>query len=443
MNMEITIRVLQLILSLTILVLVHEFGHFLAARLFKTRVEKFYIFFNPWFSLFKFKRGDTEYGLGWLPLGGYVKIAGMIDESMDKEQMKQPPKPDEFRSKKAWQRFIIMIAGVLMNVVLAFMIYIFMLWIYGESYLPNREVNNGVMVDSLLMPIGLQNGDKIYKIDGKDVDDFFQIIPTLVIEKAQSITVIRGNDTLELAVPADVLKNIIKAEKLSLLMPRFPVYVAAIPDTSPNKNAGLQINDKIIGVNDHYFSFYDEFKDELNKHAGDSVVLTVLRKNEIVRISASVSKDGKLGIIIDTDISRFYRFEKRNYTFLAAIPAGIAKTFRGISNYWKQLKLIFSKEVKGYENVGGFITIGKIFPGQWDWYAFWQLTAFLSLALAILNILPIPALDGGHVLFLLIEIITGRKPSDKVLEIAQYVGFIILIFLLLYANINDVVKLFR
>ncbi|MCX7696332.1 MAG: RIP metalloprotease RseP [Bacteroidales bacterium] len=441
--MEITIRILQLILSLTILVLVHELGHYLAARLFKTRVEKFYIFFNPWFSLFKFRRGETEYGLGWLPLGGYVKIAGMIDESMDKEQMKQPPKPDEFRSKKAWQRFIIMIAGVLMNVMLAFLIYIFMLWIYGESYLPNREVKNGVMVDSLLMSTGLQNGDRIYLIENKEVEDFFQIIPTLVIEKAQSITVIRGNDTIKLPISPDILKNIIKAEKISLLMPRFPVFVAAIPDTSPNKNSGLLVNDKIIGVNHRFISFYDEFKDELHKHAGDSVILTVLRKNEVLHIPAFVNSSGKLGIIVDTDLSKFYRFEKREYSFFEAIPAGIAKTFKGISNYWKQLKLIFSKEIKGYENVGGFITIGKIFPGQWDWFSFWQLTAFLSLALAILNILPIPALDGGHVLFLLVEMITGRKPSDKVLEIAQYVGFIILIFLLLYANINDVVKLFR
>jgi len=441
--MEILIRVVQFFLSLTILVLVHEFGHFIAARLFKTRVEKFYIFFNPWFSLFKFKKGDTEYGLGWLPLGGYVKIAGMIDESMDKEQMKQPPKPDEFRSKKAWQRFIITVAGVTMNVILAFIIYIGLLWSFGEAYLPNSEVKNGVMVDTLMMEAGLQNGDKILMVNGEEIRDFFQIVPTILIEKAQSITVLRGNDTLQLLIYSTLIRKIIKSKRTDLILPRFPVYIAGIPDSSINKTAGFQVNDKIIAVNDKYISFYDEFKEELKKYAGDSVVIKVLRQGKIVDIPVQVRKDGKLGVFIDTNLARFYKFEKKHYNFWTAIPAGIKKTFRGISNYWKQLKLVFNKDVKGYEDVGGFITIGKIFPGTWDWYAFWQLTAFLSIALAILNIIPIPGLDGGHVLFLFIEIITGRKPSDKVMEIAQYIGFIILLFLLIYANMNDIIKLFE
>ena len=441
--MEIFIKISQLLLSLSILVLLHEFGHFIAARIFKTRVEKFYLFFNPWFSIFKFKKGDTEYGLGWLPLGGYVKIAGMIDESMDKEQMKQEPKPDEFRSKKAWQRRIIMIGGVTVNVILAIFIYIIMLWTWGEKYLPNESVKDGISVDSLAMETGLQNGDKIIQINDVIIEDFFDIVPSILLEKAETITVERNGQNEILTVPSGFIKKLIDSERSNMILPRIPLFIDSIPPTSINYDAGLLKGDQIIGLNDTLFSFHDEFKSIAQEYKSKEVNIVLLRNQDTMYIPVQINAEGLMEVMPLSDLNELFGIATHEYNFIQAIPAGTKKAFSTIKDYFKQFKLIFSKDVRGYENVGGFISIGNIFPGVWDWHSFWSLTAFLSIMLAILNILPIPALDGGHVVFLLIEIISGKKPSDKFMEIAQYIGFFLLLALLIFANGNDIIKLFR
>lgn len=440
--MEVFIKIAQLLLSLSILVIVHEFGHYITARMFKTRVEKFYLFFDPWFSLFKFKKGDTEYGIGWLPLGGYVKIAGMIDESMDKEQMKQPPQPWEFRSKKAWQRFIIMIAGVVMNVILAMVIYIAMLAAWGEKYLPNSEVKDGIAVDSLGMQAGLRTGDKVLKVDDIVIEDFFDILPNLLLENAKTITVSRNDTIKNLDIPSDFVKKLINSERANVIMPRIPMIIDSIVPNSLNAASELRKGDEVIGINDKPIKFNDEFKAEALNYKGQEVDIKVIRQGDTLSFPVKINQNGLLETYILADLSRFFNIATKNYSFWEAIPAGINKAGTKISEYWKQLKLMFNRDVRAYENVGGFITMGKIFPGVWDWQSFWNLTAFLSLMLAVLNILPIPALDGGHVLFLLIEMITGRKVSQKVLEIAQYIGLIILFIILIWANLNDVIKLF-
>ncbi|NLL28249.1 MAG: RIP metalloprotease RseP [Bacteroidales bacterium] len=440
--MEVLIKIAQLLLSLSILVIVHEFGHYITARMFKTRVEKFYLFFDPWFSLFKFKKGDTEYGIGWLPLGGYVKIAGMIDESMDKEQMKQPPQPWEFRSKKAWQRFIIMVAGVVMNVILAMVIYIAMLAAWGERYLPNSEVKDGIAVDSLAMEAGLRSGDKVLKVDDIVIEDFFDILPNLLLENAKTMTVLRNDTIKNLDIPSDFVKKLINSERANVIMPRIPMIIDSILPNSLNAASELRKGDEVIEINDKPIKFNDEFKSEASNYKGQEVPIKVIRQGDTLSFPVKINQNGLLETYILADLSRFFNIATKNYSFWEAIPAGINKAGTKISEYWKQLKLMFNKDVRAYENVGGFITMGKIFPGVWDWQSFWNLTAFLSLMLAVLNILPIPALDGGHVLFLLIEMITGRKVSQKVLEIAQYIGLLILFIILIWANLNDVIKLF-
>ncbi|HBG71776.1 MAG: RIP metalloprotease RseP [Bacteroidetes bacterium GWF2_43_63] len=440
--MEIFIKIVQLLLSLSILVILHEFGHFITARMFGTRVEKFYLFFDPWFSLFKFKRGDTEYGIGWLPLGGYVKISGMIDESMDKEQMKQPAQPWEFRSKKAWQRFIIMVAGVMMNVILAILIYIIMLAAWGEKYLPNAELKDGIAVDSLAMQTGLRTGDKIMKVDNIVIEDFFDIVPNMLLENAKTLTVVRNDTEKVLDIPSDFLKKMIDSERANMIMPRMPMIIDSIVPGSVNAASKINKGDRVIGVNGKLIHYHDEFKAEVEKYKNQEITLRVLRGTEDLTYPVKVNDKGQLEVMIVTDLNRFFNIATHDYTFWEAIPAGFSKAGTKISEYWKQLKLMFNRDVRAYENVGGFITMGKIFPGVWDWQAFWNLTAFLSLMLAVLNILPIPALDGGHVMFVLIEMITGRKPSEKVLEIAQYIGFGLLLTLLVWANLNDILKLF-
>jgi len=440
--MEILIKAAQLILSLSILVIFHEFGHYIAARIFKTRVEKFYLFFDPWFSLFKFKRGDTEYGVGWLPLGGYVKISGMIDESMDKEAMKLPPQPWEFRSKPAWQRLIIMLGGVTVNILLAIGIYIVTLAAWGEEYLPTKEVKYGITVDSIGQQLGLINGDKILSVDYEEVEDFFKIPGRIILENAQTIQVEREGQKLDLKVPVGFLSKLIKHQSPDFISVRIPFEVADFAKNSVAPGAGIKVGDKIIGLNEESTPFFDQFRTSLQSKKNQEVTVVVLRGADTARMKVGVPETGILGIAPKPPVE-YFTFKEHHYNIIQAIPAGVKKAYRGVGNYLKQLKLIFSPEVKAYESVGGFITIGKIFPSSWDWEAFWALTAFLSIMLAILNVLPIPALDGGHVLFLFYEIITGRKPSDKFLEYAQIVGMVLLFALLIFANGNDIVKLFR
>ncbi len=439
----ILIKVAQLILSLSILVIIHEFGHFAAAKIFKTKVEKFYLFFNPWFSLFKFNYKGTEYGIGWLPLGGYVKIAGMIDESMDKEQMKLPAQPWEFRAKPAWQRLIIMLGGVFMNVVLAIAIYIGLFMHFGEEYLPTREANKfGISADSVAMEMGFKNGDKIISIDGKYVENFQKIPAEIILNEAHSAKVIRNNDTVDIQFPAGSLSKLI-SQKTPFISVRIPFIAKDFTKNSAAKAAGMEKGDTILGLNGMNLKYFVEFKNELQHHKNQDVTITVKRGNDTLALKVHVPEEGLIGVYPDSDLQNFFKLNKRDYTFAEAIPAGFEQTWRGIGNYLKQLKLLFSPEVKAYESVGGFITIGNIFPAEWHWESFWRLTAFLSIMLAILNVLPIPALDGGHVLFLLYEIITRRKPSDKFLEYAQITGMVLLFALLILANGNDIVKLFR
>ncbi len=441
--MEIVIKIGQFLLSLSILIILHEMGHFFFAKLFKTRVEKFYLFFDPWFSIFKKKIGDTEYGIGWLPLGGYVKISGMIDESMDKEQMKQPPKEYEFRSKPSWQRLLIMLGGVTVNFLFAMAIYITVLYAWGETYLPVSNMKYGIMVDSTAANLGLQNGDKIISVGGKKVENYLSIVHDIVVDEAKTIQVERNGKKREIVLPQNTISTLLKSELP--ILPRMPFYVESFAGKdSAAYGSGLRVQDRIIGINGKETQFFDQFKSEIKNYRDQPVSLTIVRADsDTLNIIVPVSDNSTIGVYPDINLEHYFTLEKRKYSIAASIPAGINKGYNMAASYLKQLKLLFKPETKAYEELGGFIKIGSIFPGVWDWQAFWNLTAFLSLILAIMNILPIPALDGGHVTFLLYEIITGRKPSDKFMETAQIVGMVILLSLLVYANGNDIIGLFK
>lgn len=442
--MEIATKILQLLLSLSILVIVHEFGHFAAAKIFKTRVEKFYLFFNPWFSVFKFTYKGTEYGMGWLPLGGYVKIAGMIDESMDKEAMKEPVQEWEFRAKPAWQRLIIMLGGVIMNVVLAFVIYIGMLTIYGEQYLPTSEVNKyGIATDSLSREFGMQNGDRILSVDGQYIEDFGKIPITIILEEAKTIQIEREGKKINLELPAGSIGKLVKHQSPLFLSVRIPFIVDGFSDKSPANEAGIQIGDTILGINGQIIKYFQDFRDSIQGYKNQDVSIAVIRNTDTLNIALLVPAEGFIGVFPKQQMDAFFQLNQKEFSIVQAIPAGVVKTVDGIGGYLKQLKLLFSPEVKAYESVGGFITIGNIFPAQFHWESFWRLTAFLSIMLGVLNLLPIPALDGGHVAFLFYEIIVRRKPSDKFMEVAQIIGMVILLALMLFANGNDIVKLFK
>lgn len=439
--MEILVKAAQLLLSLSILVILHELGHFFFAKLFNTRVEKFYLFFDPWFSLFKYKKGDTEYGVGWVPLGGYVKISGMIDESMDVEQMKLPAQPYEFRAKPAYQRLLIMLGGVMVNFVLALFIYASILCIWGEEYLPTKNVKYGIMCDSLALNMGLRNGDKVLSVDKKEVENFTHITQDIVLNNAKTIEVLRNDSVVSISIPESLIPALIKSPMF--ITPRFPFIADDFMKDSPAKAAGIKKGDKIVKINNDTIVFFDQCKSILSANKNKTVLVEVIRNEKIECFKIKVTESGLLGIRPKGDLAEFFQLKEIKYSFFASIPAGINKGFSTIGNYLKQFKLIFNRKTKAYESLGGFITIGRIFPGVWDWQSFWSLTAFLSIILAVMNLLPIPALDGGHVLFLLYEMVTGRRPSDKFLEYAQIVGMIFIFALLIYANGNDIVKLFK
>ena len=447
--MDILIKITQFILSLSILVLFHEFGHFLFAKLFKTRVEKFYMFFNPWFSLFKFKKGETEYGIGWLPLGGYVKIAGMIDESMDTAQMKQPVQPWEFRAKPAWQRLLIMLGGVLVNVLLAFAIYIGILFTWGETYLPAKNVTYGVGCDSVVQEMGMQKGDRIVSLDYREVERFSDIIPDILLNYPKTIQVVRNGEEISLDIPDTFVKSLLelssKSYKLSpLLTPRLPVSrvkINAFADYSVAYDAGMREGDEILSVNGKEFQFYDEFTDILAENKGKSVETNVLRNGDTLSFHFTLGNDGMFGINPLLPANMF-ELATRKYGFMEAIPAGIRMGISQLGAYVKQLKLLFAQGGVAYKSVGGMVSIANIFPGVWSWESFWNLTALISIMLAVVNVLPVPALDGGHVLFLLYEVITRRKPGEKFMEHAQIVGMCLIFGLFILATVNDVMKFF-
>lgn len=442
--MTILIKILQFVLSLSILVIIHELGHFTMAKLFKTKVEKFYLFFDPWFSLFHFKKGDTEYGVGWLPLGGYVKIAGMIDESMDKEQMKLPPQPYEFRSKTSGQRLLIMIGGVLFNFILAMLIYVMILFAWGETYLPTSNVKYGIVTDSVGYEMGLRNGDKIESVDNQKIENFLQLTPDIVLNQRKTIQVDRDGQIINIPIPKEVIAKMIKGQgQMDPRTPFSPFVISAFGKESPAREAGIREGDELVGIDSVRFAYYDEFQQYMKENKDRQLILNVSRKGDTINIPVKPNQAGQLGVVRNFSMDQIFELKTIKYGFLESIPAGLHKGFKTVADYLKQFKLLFSKHTKAYESLGGFITIGNIFPGVWDWQSFWNLTAFLSIILAVMNILPIPALDGGHVMFLLFEVITGRKPSDKFLEYAQIAGMVILISLLILANGNDIIRLLR
>ncbi|TRX64597.1 RIP metalloprotease RseP [Carboxylicivirga sp. M1479] len=437
--MEIFIKTVQLLLSLSLLVILHEFGHFFFARLFNTRVEKFYLFFNPWFTLFKYKKGDTEYGVGWLPLGGYVKISGMIDESMDKEAMAQPAQPWEFRAKPAWQRLLIMVGGVVVNFITAFFIYWMVLYTWGEQYIPVSSAKHGLYYHEVAKEIGLQDGDVVLKVDDFTVEESSDIARLILLEDAKSLTVKRGNETFNLSIPEDYDQRMISEEVRGFADVRYPVVVHDLMSGSKADEAGLLTGDSIVSINGESTAFFNEFSAALFNNVEKEIDLGVYRGDELLTLNLTVPKSGKIGFYLVTP-DNYVEIQRHAYGFWEACPKGIAKGVDILVGYVKQLRLIFTKE--GAKQVGGFGAMGKLFPSTWNWYVFWSNTALISMILAFMNILPIPALDGGHVLFLLYEIVTGRKPGDKFMEYAQITGMILLLGLLLFANGNDIFKAF-
>lgn len=435
------IKAAQLILSLSILVIVHEFGHFFFARLFKTRVEKFRLFFDPWVTLWKKKIGGTEYGIGWLPFGGYVKISGMIDESMDRTQMKEAPKPWEFRSKKAYQRLLIMLGGVLFNVIFAVLVYSAILYHWGEQYLPTENVKYGIVCSPEARQIGFADGDKLVSVENEKVLSYNEFMRQIVLDQASSVQVMRNGELVSIDIDKNDLAIILSNRKSPLWSLRVPFEVGDFTNTSSAKKAGLQIGDQLVALNGEDMRFFDQYIAKLSPMKNTEIVVSVLRDGEKRNFQVMLDNNGKLGVFAQNPLT-FLEYETLTYSFIEAVPAGIHRGVETMKDYIKQFKLIFIPETKAYESLGGFISIGNIFPSVWSWEAFWELTAFLSIILAVMNVLPIPALDGGHVVFLLYEIISGRKPSDKFLEYSQITGMIILFALLIFANINDVIRHF-
>lgn len=435
------IRALQLILSLSILVLVHEFGHFIFARIFKVRVEKFYLFFDPWFSLFKFKpkNSETEYGIGWLPLGGYCKISGMIDESMDKEAMAQPAKPYEFRSKPAGQRLMIMIAGVLFNFLLALFIYSMVLYTWGETYLPLKNMKHGMYYSEAFQEVGFRDGDILLKANNEELDRLDQSSFRKVVE-ASNVTVLRDGVETVIPIPEDMMQRFMREGKGFASPDRVPMVVKKLSEKdSPAATAGLQPGDSIVSINGQATPLFEDVAKMLDQNKGKDITLGFYRDGMEQSVVIQPDTAGKIGVYLmsKTDL---YPTVTRTYGFFESFPAGVRLGINTLKGYVNDMKYVFTKE--GASSLGGFGTIGSIFPTVWDWQVFWMQTAFLSIILAFMNILPIPALDGGHVMFLLYEIIARRKPSDKFLEYAQITGMFLLFALLIYANGNDIFRFF-
>ncbi|WP_405385117.1 RIP metalloprotease RseP [Maribacter sp. LLG6340-A2] len=443
----IIIKTIQFFLSLSLLIVLHELGHFIPAKYFKTRVEKFYLFFDVKFALFKKKIGETEYGIGWLPLGGYVKISGMIDESMDKEAMAEEPKEWEFRSKPAWQRLIIMLGGVTVNFILAVIIFIGLVFTYGDEYIANDSLKDGIWVTEPVLgdALGVRTGDKIIAVDGNKIKALNSIVPELVY--GETITIERDGAVIEKDIPVDFIETISdNKENARFISQRSPFIIKNVPKESPNATTGFEKGDALVEIDGHPVEYLDEVSPYLEENKGKTLDIVVNRNGSRVPLQAKVSNEGKLGVSLGFDTFQeyaekgYFKVETLEYTFLESIPAGWNKGVKTLTDYIKGMKKIFNPDTGAYKEVGGFAAIGGMFPDTWNWHQFWATTAFISIILAFMNILPIPALDGGHVMFLLYEMVTGRKPSDKFLEYAQITGFFILVALLLFANGNDVYK---
>jgi len=439
--MEFVIKVSQFLLSLSLLIVLHELGHFIPAKAFKTRVEKFYLFFDVKFSLFKKKIGETVYGIGWLPLGGYVKIAGMIDESMDTDQMAKDPEPWEFRSKPAWQRLIIMLGGVTVNFILAYFIYVFLAFAYGDTTTSLASMKDGYWVQNpLLQKMGFKTGDKIVKVNDLKVVNDSDVRSNII--GAETITINRNGETKVIDLPEDFLGQFSSAESRSLFERRLPFLVGSVADSSLNKNVDIKPEDIILSINGNNTRYFDQVENVLKNYKNETVDVKILRANDTINRELRVSEDGKFGVFMGFSNQRnielgYYDMATKSYSFAESWTEGGQDFVETVSKYFVQLKAIFTPSTGAYKGVGGFKAIFDIFPPVWSWQAFWVLTAFLSIMLGVLNLLPIPALDGGHVMFLLYEMVSGRAPSEKFLERAQLVGFIILIVMVLSANLND------
>lgn len=444
------IKALQLILSLSILVIIHEFGHFLFARIFKIRVEKFYLFFNPWFSLFKFKpkNSDTEYGIGWLPLGGYVKIAGMIDESMDKEQMAQEPQPWEFRSKPAYQRLLVMVGGVLFNFILAIIIFAMMLFVWGDTYLPLKNVKQGMYFSETVKAGGFQDKDILISADGEELVQGRGVLDMnslMHFIDAKTVTVERNGQIVDINLPEDFADNVIGSRIAPFDFWLSPVIDSVVPGSEASR-LGLIRGDSIARIEEMDISSFNELRSIITKTSNtlkDDVTLpvkiTYYRDTLVETVTAMIDTSGVIGITTKTMPFTTNDLQTDKYSFFASFPAGISMGVNTLKGYVAQIRFVFSKE--GVKNLGGFGAIGSLFPAQWNWKLFWTMTAFLSIILAFMNILPIPALDGGHIMFLLYEVITRRQPNEKFMEYAQMGGMLFLLLLLVVANGNDLIRL--
>ena len=438
--MDYLIQFGQLFLGISILVVLHEGGHFFAAKWFKTKVESFYLFFNPWFSVWKKKIGETTYGIGWLPLGGYVKIAGMIDESMDKEQMAKPPQPWEFRSKPAWQRLIIMLGGIIVNVIVGILIYSFVLWGYGDKYLPPSELEDGIWCTNEVVAkdIGLKTGDKILSINGEIPTTFADMQEDVFY--ASTIKIERKGEEMDIKIPQNLIEKLLENRTGPLFQYRIPFTVGKLGKGYLAEDVGIKLKDDILAINDIEIKYFDQFTPTLSQFTGQEIELKIRREGKIISIPLTVPDSNRIGVgfydydMEELDKKGFYKTETLHYSFLASFPAGYMKAQKKVVKYYQQFKMMLNPSTGAYKGMGGFWSISKIFGAEWNWENFWRKTAWISLVLAFMNLLPIPALDGGHVMFLLYEMITRRKPNEKAMEYAQMAGMILLLAFMVYAN---------
>ena len=464
----IAVRIAQFLLSLTILVVLHELGHYTFARLFKTRVNNFYMFFNPWFSLVKLtpKKGteenpekrrirffsersliviptkgkDTEWGIGWVPLGGYCSIDGMVDETQRTDKLSEEAKPWEFRSKKSWQRLLIISGGVLVNFLLALFIYIMLMFCYGEEYIPLKNAQYGMQFSEVAQAAGFQNGDIIISVNNQPVERTGDFVEAVLLDGNNKVTVLRDGKHVTITLPADFTANVLKNQEAGLMDYRFPFVVAAVEKGSIADKVGMQPGDSLVAINGTPTIAFQDVRHLLEQNANKTIEIVLVRNQRLDTITMQLDENARMGVQVKSVLD-YIPTERKEYGFFASVPAGISQGINTLVGYVKQFKLVFTPE--GAKSMGGFITIGKLFPEVWDWYYFWNMTAFLSVILAFMNILPIPGLDGGYILFILYEMITGRKPSDKFLERAVTIGFILLLLLLIWANGNDIIRLFK
>lgn len=441
------IKALQVILALSILIIIHEAGHFTFSKLFGIRVDKFFLFFDAggvkllstktgWFARIfpKAKEWETEYGIGWLPLGGYCKVAGMIDESLDTEQLKSEPQPWEFRTKPAWQRFFVMAGGVLFNFVFAIIMYSVLLANWGESYISNED--SQIYVNELAYDMGFRNGDHIISFDEYVPESFYMLQADMVRQSANKAVVLRDNDTIDIYIDQSRIGEVLKSPLMFDLAR--PFNVSSVAEGSPNTEAGLLAGDRLVAIAGQKVDFVQDAWPILADCAGESVETDIVRSGDTLSMNLQVDTTGKLGILLTQP-----EIKTKEYNFLSSIPAGFKKTFSSIGGYLKDLKLVFTPKTEAYKSVGSFIAIGQVFPSQWDWYSFISITALLSIMLGVMNLIPIPALDGGHMMFTLYEMFTGKKPSDNFLYITQLIGMVLIFGLMFLAFGNDIARLIK